>query len=153
MTGEKDALWTLLLEVKEEFRAYEQRVDAHLVQSSSDRQRLDVHMASEEVDRQHLRHLCSQVQLLNKLITHGNGQDSVLTKLARLETEMSEVRTDTHENKVNIKALVQALLDDDDDPDVSEHAAAKEKWVAVGKVAGFIALISPGIMAFLGWGT
>jgi len=133
----EEAVWKILLEIKEDAKTHGQVLEKHL----------------EEVpeDRAHLRMLCTQVQQLNKLITLGNGQESVLTKLARVETEISEVKTDIKENRENVRSLVQVLITDKETPHVSKVDVSKVRWVAVSKIAIFLALLVPGFLAFFGF--
>lgn len=105
------------------------------------------HMAQATESRVNLQHLCNQVQTLNKLITQGNGHDSVLMKLTKLSTEMADVKEDSKENKENIQSLVNSLLHTDE-TEVKFAEVSKERWIAIGKIAGLLALAAPGIVAF-----
>jgi hypothetical protein len=133
---QQDALWTILLEIKDDLGKSDEKFDQHIVEAAE--------------DRTHLQFLCTQVGSLNKLVTQGNGQESVLAKLARLEVEVAGVKEDIRENKISLRELVQELLYKNDD-EANDHATilAKARWLAIGKIAGLLALTIPGILAFL----
>lgn len=88
--------------------------------------------------------LCSQVQILNRLLLEGNGQKSVMAQLAELQTSL-----------VDLKAQAQSqVLVQNQKMSVEEEKAAvvKQRWVTVGKLVGLLGLAAPGILSLFGVG-
>jgi len=104
------------------------------------------HMKDAEIDRAHLTYLCDQVHSLSRMIMYDNGKDSILTKLNKLNSEVSAVREDTVENRDNIRSLVNSLLSRTPEP--SFASVTRARWIAIGKIAGLLALAIPGLLAF-----
>lgn len=103
--------------------------------------KLDVYIASEAVLSVRVKSLCSQVELLNRLLVAGNGQKSVLVQLENLNAEVSNLNRDLVDTKQRLSGEKQ-----------DTQAVSKQRWIAVGKFVGLISLAVPGILSLLGFG-
>jgi hypothetical protein len=114
-------IWSILEEIKVDLRAVDAKWDRHITEDA-------VALASLDTK---LHVLCAQVGTLNKLITEGNGQKSVLVQLEHLNTEVAELKD---KNEVTNNDFI---------------SMSRDKWITVGKIVGAIALALPGIVALL----
>ena len=129
--GEKSAMRQMLVDIKEDLKTSDNKLEQHLIDSSE--------------GKAHLQHLCTQVQNLNKIITQGNGQESVLVRLSRVRSDISEIKEDVRTLSQDIKKFTTSV----------DHATradvSRARWRAGGKFAGLLLLIIPGVLAFFGF--
>jgi chromosome segregation ATPase len=92
-------------------------------------EKLDKHIESHREVRQSVHNLSADLGKMTKVLSLGNGQPSVLAQLHSL-----------HEDVKSLKRVLGAKTPDE---------LRTERYRAVGKVAGLIALVAPGILAFI----
>jgi hypothetical protein len=133
MTNERElkGVWAVLREIKDDFKHFDDKWEDHIKDAAGDRAQLG--------------YLCQQMDNIEKLLTRGNGQKSVLVQLEGLHTDVETLK-DGH------KALRAANGIEDHSPEEARAYATKAKWVAIAKIAGLVTLTLPGILALLGAG-
>jgi chromosome segregation ATPase len=127
----------LLRELRDEVKSIDSKFDSHLINFHE--------------DRQQLKDLRETVDHIERLLTRGNGQKPVLTRIEVNALEIDGLKEDLGNIRSDIVSL-RSKLDSMAGPVpalVAAEATAKERWFAVAKVAGLITLVVPGILAWL----
>lgn len=106
----------------------------------------EAEIRSNAEDRALLRQVASQVEHVDKLLTRGNGQKSVLAQLENMHTEIN-----------NLKEISRTfVVSTNNDANFAElhlknlGETKKARWIAIGKILGLISLALPGILALFG---
>lgn len=124
-------VWSVLQEIKNDFRHFDDKWEQHIQNAATDRAKLS--------------QLCRQTEHIERLLTRGNGQKSVLVQLEGLHNDVETLKDDH-------KALKAASGIADSTPEEDMVAVKKAKWVAIAKIAGLVTLALPGILALFGAG-
>lgn len=84
---------------------------------------------------ENLEQLGEKVTELTKLLTVDNGKPSIVSQVNSISTSLDTLKRDIISIQKHIGVKKQTSL---------------EKWKTLGKVAGFISLVIPGILSFFG---
>lgn len=131
MSGELKGIWAVLREIKDDLKHFDDKWEDHIKESAE--------------DRAVLNHLSRQVDNIEKLLTRGNGQKSVLVQLEGLHGDVESLKEDH-------RALKAANGIEDKSPDEVLAEARRAKYMAVAKIAGLLTLALPGVLSLLGVG-
>lgn len=132
--SEIKGVWSVLKEIKDELKDFDDKWEQHIQDAASDRQRLST--------------IGTQVDHIEKLLTRGNGQKSVMVRLETLHHDVEQLKEDH-------KELKEASGIHDITPETVKEADAKareKKWAALKHIAIAFGVALPGILALLGVG-
>ena len=134
-------VWEAIKELKEDLKERINPLDAKLERNSE--------MAAH--DRANIFVLMQQVEVLTKLLTRGNGQPSVLARLESLQTSLTDISKTIDSLKEDHRQLKNHAGITEESVDLANAEAKKVQWATIGKIAGVVALATPGILSFLGF--
>lgn len=131
MSDELKGVWAVLKEIKDDLKRFDDKWEDHIKGAAE--------------DRAVLGQLSRQVDTIERLLTRGYGQKSVLVQLEGLHNDVAALKDDH-------KALKAANGILDKAPEEVEAETRRAKYVAVAKIAGLLTLALPGILSLLGVG-
>src|SRR3972149_1385433 len=109
---EKDVVWQLLTDIKNDVKDLDNKWEQHLIDSVE--------------DRANIQNLCVQVNALNKLIVHGNGQESIMVRLEQVQTCTENLKEDITEIKTSVIDMIKSKVNEG----ISANNAKNSKWSA-----------------------
>lgn len=121
----RDGLWLLVDKLQEDLESLENKVD-------------DTSTTVTELNTL-LPILSASLEKVNTTLL-GVSNDGLLFKVQQIQTDVTDVSKDVKQLKIEINKLVNSK-----DPRQLKLA----RWRTIGKVAGFLALVGPGFLAFI----
>lgn len=128
------ALWAATKEIREDVKRFNERFD----------DKWEAHIQNAAATDQKVTHISEQVDHLNKVLIHGNGQKAIVQQLENMRGDI--------ENLKKIRAAEMKPLSVEEAKASAEEEAAKarkEKWKAIAAIAGVITISLPGLLAAL----
>lgn len=119
-------VWAVLKEIKQELKAVDDKWEQHIQDAAVDRNRLEL--------------ISVKVNNIEKILTHGNGQESLVVQIKGLKKDVHHLKEATG----TVGTIEERKL--------AETDARKAKWVVFAKLVGLASLAAPGVLAFLGIG-
>ena len=134
MSDSLKGVWAVLQEIKGDLKTMDAKWEKHLAASSA--------------HYQVLNNLSTQVDHLEKILTRGNGQKPVLSRLEGLHKDVESLKAEQGSLRNEHEALKQA--NNLKLPEEAQAEATKARWYAIAKIAGVFAVLAPGLLALLG---
>lgn len=90
-------------------------------------------------------YLTDKVDYLTKVVTVGNGQPALVVQVTGMRRDMDDLRKSSDAILSDLDSIKKAnnLVSPKSDTEL-----AKERWIAIGKVAAIIVAVIPGILSF-----